>query len=292
VEAKNTSVRLNGDKTNVRQIIITIDEDAMQDIIVDVYDYFCESDDIVDFINEHEDSLIFMLGDGYDEDEYDSLEEAYEELLEDMEDDIDDMCDSIDEDFEDITVKIATPKFSAKLLKLEIESDDEELFVLDCGKEGIKKTDAIKVSIAEAVTISYEITESNSKTFEAEFSIENAINELEILIDINKDKGNYTIKYADVDKDGEYSDKYTIKGDYSKEGDSFKLSIDKITNNYRYIYWWDGYEYEYDSVYEVSCDIIIDTNDKMPTPLNTYKSISDIKESKVESWIEKLEDFT
>ena len=293
IEAKNTTVRLNGDKTKVRQIIITIDEDAMQDIVVAVYDYFCESQDIVNFINEYEDTIIFMLGDAYDDDEYDSLEEAYEELLEDMEDDIDDMCDSIDEDFEDITVKIATPSFSAKLLKLEIESDDETVFVLDCGKEGIKETDTINISIADELDISYEVKKSGAKSFEAEFSVEDGYNELNIHLNINKEKGNYTLKYEDAAKDGDYSDKYTIKGSYAKKDDSFKLSIDTITNKYSYSseFWGEYYTHEYENECELSCDITIDTNDPMPEPIKDYKSISEIKEKEVDAWIEKLEDI-
>ena len=44
VKSEKETIRINGKRTSVRQITITIDGDAMQSIIGDVYDYLCESE--------------------------------------------------------------------------------------------------------------------------------------------------------------------------------------------------------------------------------------------------------
>ena len=288
ITSSNAFIRTNGTKNKVRQITITIDSDAMQNILNDVYDYLCNSDDIVDFMNDYEDTIILMIDDLYDPDEYDSLEEAYKDWLDEIEDDIEDMCDSIDEDFEDISIKIATSKASVKLVKLNVEMGKENILVLDCGKDGIKKTDCINIEFADELNISYTVTVSNRKSFKAKLIIEiENDGELELTLDINKAKGNYTLTSLEKDSfSDDYSDKYTVKGSYAQKGDTVTFSIDTIDNKYT-----SSSGTTSDWSYEIDCKITIDTKDRMPKPIKDYKGLSDITESDLEKWIEELEDI-
>lgn len=286
VESKTASIRLNGEKTKVRQIVIVIDADAMQSIIHDVYDYLCDSEDIIDFINEYEDLIISALNDAYDDEEYDSLEEAYKDMLDEYEEDIDDVCDSIDENYEDISVKIATPLASAKLLKLEVEAGKETVLVLDCGKQGIKKTDSISISFYEELEISYDVVRSDKKSFEAKACVEYYSGQYDILLNINKEKGNYTVKYEDSYNNGDSFERYNIKGSYLENGDCISFSIDEIKNTYS---WSDGSISE--ETYKIGCQITVDTKDNMPEPIKDFESLSDIKEGEFEKWLEKIDEI-
>lgn len=287
IESEKTSVRINGNKTEVRQIVIVIDGNAMQNIIGDIYDYLCASEDIINFLNEYEDLIILALNDLYDDGEYDSLEEAYRDMLDEYEDSVDEICDSIDDGFDKISVKIATPRASATLLKLEVEVDKETLFVLECGGKGIKKTDSIKVSLYDELEISYNVIQSDKKSFKAEVCVDDGhYSSYKILLNINKEKGNYTVKVED-NYDGSsysYADQYNIRGSYSKEGNCISLSIDEIKYNYT-----SSDASTYEQVYKIGCHITVKTKDKMPEPIKDYKTICDIKESELEKWLEKID---
>ena len=284
IESENTEVRIGGAKTKVRQITIKIDSYAMQDIVKEIYDYLCESEDIVNFIAKYQDVIIYALGDLYDEGEHFSLAAAYKDALEEFEDTLDDICDSIDEDFEDLTIKIATPKRSAKLLKLEVEFGKDTVLVIDCGEKGIKKTDSVKIELLEEIEISYKVSKSDRNNFEAKLTIEGDSPEIELILSIDKSKGNYTISCAEKSAYSNYSDKYTVKGSWSKKGDTFELTVDRIINKWTY----DEDSYQY--TYELECAITMDTDDKMPALISDFKRVSDIKEKDIEKLLERLEE--
>ena len=191
---------------------------------------------------------------------------------------------SIDENYEDISVKIATPLASAKLLKLEVEAGKETVLVLDCGKQGIKKTDSISISFYEELEISYDVVRSDKKSFEAKACVEYYSGQYDILLNINKEKGNYTVKYEDSYNNGDSFERYNIKGSYSENGDCISFSINEIKNTYS---WSDGSISE--ETYKIGCQITVDTKDNMPTPIKDFESLSDIKEGEFEKWLEKID---
>ena len=67
------------------------------------------------------------------------------------------------------------------------------------------------------------------------------------------------------------------------------MTVDKITTKH-------SYENSYTTnesvtTYEVNGKIVIDSKDKMPDASKSYKKISDIKESDLDEWIEKVDDI-
>ena len=87
----------------------------------------------------------------------------------------------------------------------------------------------------------------------------------------------------------EYSweDTYEITGSISKKKDTISLTVDEIYNH------WEttdnGYTTRNEQTTTLDCEVIIDTKDKMPKPIDDFKTISDITEKDIEAWIEKLE---
>ena len=290
IESESEEIRLGGEKTKVRLITIVINDKAMENIINDVYDYLCESDDIVDFLEKYEDSFAPManlINRGMINGEKDiSLAEKYEEALEDAEDYIDDLCDSISSDFEDITIEIATPKMKSTLLKLEVKVGKVSVIVVDCGQKGIKETDTIKIEVLDEFDITYSVKQNDKKAFEAELTI-GEDEDIVVSLSIDKKKGDYN---ATVEVSDNYYDSYTqttvknknkfiVKGDYDESGDTTTMTVDKI------IFKEDDDEFTID----VSATLTIDTNDKIPSAPKDYDTISDITEEDIETWMKNIE---
>ena len=281
IASETTQIRLNGERKSVRLITVTVDGDDMEQIIEDIYDYLCDSEDIVEFLEKYNDLLVSAMGDAFDDGSYDSLAEAYEEWLEDNEDSIDELCEEISEEFETITVKIATPKTNSTLLKLEIEVDKETVFSIDCGVKGLKKTDKIKVEMENAQVI-YAIKENSKKAFEAELAITEYNTTVKYSVAINKETSKYTAKYS-YDYVSGYSDyynesyEYNVKGTFENKGDKSTITVDKIYND--------------DSIAKLDLVVIADTNDRMPSLSKGYKTVDEITENDVDRWIDKLEEI-
>ena len=154
-EVDNDEVKINGDKVNARVIEVTIDGDTLAAIVKAIGEEL-ESDKkfrsfIINNMKEYEDIL---QENGIIEEDIDEL---YDEFVEELLDSVDDVED-IDTE---IIITIATPKFTSKLMKLSLDVKEgkskDNLFVLDLGKKGIKKTDHITLEIAEEVTFEYKI---------------------------------------------------------------------------------------------------------------------------------------
>ena len=267
IEAEYTSTRLNGKKTNVRLVSIVIDDDAMVAIIEDAYEYLCDSEDIKDFLEKYGSGLSDIIGEG------DDIVDVYEELLEEYEVSVEMICESIEEDFETITVNIYTPHLTSTLLKLELEVGGDTLFTLDCGEKGIKDTDKVTVEAAGFV-LTYNVKTSDDSKYNAVMEVE-AYGEtvFELSININKKKEAYTITASM----GTYE--YTVKGDWSQDGDITEFTIDSITSNV------DGYE----SSITMKCSFTIDTDDKIPEPKKNFDTVADITEADIERWMYNIE---
>ena len=284
IESEKRTTRIGNEKTKVRLITITIDDNAMKNILTDIYDYLYTSDNIVDFIEKYNDALIAMLGEEYDDSEYNSLLEAYEELLEELEDEIDDICDDIDDDFDTLKISIATPRMRAKLLKLEVELGNKNLFLLDCGAKGIKKTDSITIDFPdEDIKITYNVSDSNDY-YESKITIKDYDDAYEISSSFDKKRGNYTVQFEE-NYNNSFDNKYIIKGNFSTKDETINLTIDKITNK-----WKSSYS-ESKSELKLKCNIIIDSKDEMPAKNTNYNGISSITENKLDTWIKKLEEL-
>lgn len=297
ISSKNTEIRLSGAKKKVRLIEITVDDDALEAIIWDLFDYMRDSKDVQKFLDKHEDAILPLLKNAYDI-ELDSLSEAYEEWFEDNKEYIEDICDEISGGFDNLTLKIATARSSSKLLKLELDYDKETVFELECGEKGIKKSDKITFSAGDT-KISYAVSANDKKKFDATLSVDLGYEAYDVSFTIDKSSGKYKLIYKEVTEDysyyyGDYTytDEYKISGKYSKKGDKTTFTVDTVKNTYGRKYeHYSYYDYECEDKTELECEVIFDTKDKMPSHKKDYDSISDITEKNIEAWLEKLEDF-
>lgn len=300
IESESKSVKLNGSKEEVRLISIKVDDEAKANIVQGIYDYLCESDDINKFLEKHGDTFVPLLAEtGYNEEEDGTLVEAYEEFLDEYEDDIEKICENM-EGTETITVNVATPKLTSTLLKLEVKVGKETMFTLDCGKDGLKKTDTVTLEV-DGLTVTYKVAENDKDAFKATLEVADTYGEDDevqavIGININKEKGSYSAYVETYDyysynyEDGMTVYRYEVKGDYAKKGDTTTMTVEKLVNTTtRTVN--GSEESKQQSTSTVEAQLIFDTNDKMPKPVKDYETIADIKEEDIERWIENAEDL-
>ena len=301
VSKENTEMRLNREKTDVRLISIAIDADAMEEIVLATYDYLCETQLIVDFIEKYENQIALALyGTEYSTATKKSLVEKYEEWLEDLEEDVEDVCDDIQESFKTIAVEIVTPKLSKTLLKLDVKEGNSSVISLDCGKEGLEETDKITLKIGGGdIKIVYNIKENDKKKCDVVLSAEIDDDTYEMSLLINKEKEEYTATFSETYYGnswyyGDYvsTDGWEIKGDYIQKNSATTLTIDTIKNTYKQDYLLSNKnDYQQTYYFTLSCEVIFDTNDKMPSAPKNYKSIADIQEKDIDGWRKKIEDL-
>ena len=290
IEKENDKVRINGDKVSARVITFTIDQKAMANIVEQLYEYLEDNDDIVSFIEKYEEDIVsyvgkYVFGGDFDE----SLVELYEDFIDEFGDNVDDICDEIKEEKFKLTVELVTPKMSSDLLKLTVKYDKEELFCLELGAKGIKKTDEI-VLTADGTEISYKIKKNTNKEYEAKLTVDK---ETIFTVEIDKSAEKFTFEFEGV----------TLSGDVAKSGKVTTISLKKITCD-REVVDWDGYydafygsystpdisDYTTVEAYTVNTNlkIVVDTGAEMPSAPGSYKTIDKIKESDIDGWIEKI----
>lgn len=266
ISSKNSDVRLQGERKNVRLVTITLTSSAMSAIVEDLYDYLCESKEISNFLDKYEDEIIaFVPSIKSQVEEYNTLSEMYEEMLADMEEDIDNLCDETIEELETVTVKIATPKTSYSLLKLEVKYDKNTLITIDCGEKGIKKTNLIMINLGET-EIEYNLKANDKDLFDLSVTVESYSETYEATITINKKRGNYKIVLKDVYENAyeeEFLNEYVVRGEVEIKSDITNLTVDTIKSNDT-------------SIMELDLQFVIDTKDKMPKPIENYKTLSSI----------------
>ncbi len=273
ISSESAKVRVGGKRSGVRLVSIVIDDDALKDIIDDAYEYLCESDDIWEFIEEHGD-LIYSSADG------ETLADVYEDWLRDLDGTLDELYDEIDRYFRAIEIDIATPKMSAKLLKLEVRCNDETYLTLDCGEDGIKKTDEIKVETRYS-EITYKVSEDDRNEFAATLEVESTDGGellLDIKVDKKKDKFSFSMRNS---VDDSYVD-YTLDGSLGKKGEVYTLTADDFVMEL------GVGDFKISEQYELECKLIVDTKDKMPSPKKDFKTISDITEAQLGKLESKL----
>ncbi len=297
VSSKNTDMRINGDKNKVRLIEISVDSNAAENIILDTVEYLRDSKEVKNFLDKYDDVLSPIISDLYGED-FDSISEMYEDLFNDNEEYIDDLCDELSEYFQTLTLKIATPKSSTKLLKLELDYGKETWISLECGAKGIKNTDKIALTFG-GVEVSYEVKSNDKKKFDAICNVSVGDEEYEISATIDKANEKYKVTYKEVDEwysyyygECTYTDEYKISGKFSQKGNKTTLTVDTVKNTYVWKsedYPWENEEYEDKT--ELKCEVVISTKDKMPSRKKDFGKISDITEKDLDDWVEKFEDF-
>ena len=275
-ESENEEIKVGGSKEKVRVITIIIEGDALAEAISEFYDYLCEDKSIPKFLDKYEDALDFTFTSTADDK---TIAELYEEYLDQLGDNMSDICDSIERNFsDDIVIKVATPKSSKKLVKLEVEANGENVFTLDLGMKGIRKTDKITLEI-DGEKLTYQVKTDNSKEFEC--VLKNDTTTVKLNVDKKKDKFTFS-----VDSPNSSSLKsLEIKGDWETKSGKTTITVDKIES---VTYGYDKYYNRIEITNTIDCDIVfvIDQSDKIPSAPKDYKRISDITEEDIEDWVE------
>ena len=281
-EATKTKERLGGQSTSVKKITITITPYAVSDTVRAIYDYLYNDINIPNFLEKYED--FFAPYDLLTNTDL-SILEFYEERLENFEKKLDDICNALENDIEeDLVIELFMPPLTQKLLKLSVSYDNDELFMIDFGAEGLKDTTKITVEI-DGMKGTYEIVEKTDDTYRCKLKF----NTFSADLTINKRNNRYTLSFTN-----QYTyltDSYSITGSYREEKDSVSLTLDKITNNYTYTSYTDGSKTDYTDIIECKASAVIKLKDTMPAAPTVYDSISDISESDISSVINKLEDL-
>ncbi len=288
-EKETSKERINGEKTSVRLITMTIDDKTTAEFIEALYEFISETDLIIDFLEKYEDtfnSYMSLAGEEY------SLVELYEDAIDDLGDEIGDIKEGIEDSFDPIKIKLSTAKLSAKLLKVEVVYDGDSLFTLDLGKKGVGETDKVTLKIDEC-TLTYTVKEDTKDKFNAEFVMNEEYSQYQykytVSLNIDKKAGKYQAKYENYDYDGWYgsesTDSYVIKGKFSEEKGATTFTIDSFSNIY------DSNTYHSEDVLKIKASITIDPKDKMPKPDEDYKTIADISEDDIEEWFEKFSEL-
>ncbi|MBE6656566.1 MAG: hypothetical protein E7609_06865 [Ruminococcaceae bacterium] len=267
-------VRLDGEKVKARVIHIEITGDHLADFLEDMLTVLEEHEGLEKFIDTYEEDLKDLFS-AYGLQEYESFREIYDEFIEELTEEIEDFCKEEKSHFEPITIKIATPKRSSDLLLLRIDCDGETALLLDCGKDGLAKSDKIIVEIyGESVV--YEIDKNDDEDFNLSVECDG---EKIFSLDIDKEKGRFSVSV------GETNDCYILEGTFEQRGTTTTLTVKEFTEKYYSYYYETTREYSY----ETNTVITIKQKDKMPSAPKDFDSIDSITEEDLEAWVDKLE---
>ncbi len=276
--SENEEVRIDGNREKVRVVSIVIDGEDLSAAIEDYYDFLANDDSMIDFLETYEEEIELITDTLYGGmlEEGKSLAEIYEDALDEFGDNLDDICDGLEEsmDDEELIVKVITPRNSHNLVKFEVEAAGEEIFALEIGMDGVKKTDKITVTVAKEKYV-YEVEENSRKEYVGTFKADGTTVELKV----NRENSNYTLQVQD---EGETM--FTAKGDLISKGNTTKITVDRVTIK-EYDYWSGSYE---EIKYDCKISVEIDQNDKIPAAPKGYNTIADITEKDIEKWIERI----
>lgn len=291
-EKENSKERINGEKVSARIVSITINEENLAEFIEAVYEYICDSDLIIDFLEKYEDVFNKALEiSGYDE----TIIDLYEEALEALGEELDYFVEDLEDYFEPITINLSLSKLTAKILKIEVKYNKTTVFSLDFGKKGLAKTDTITFKAGD-VKATYKVKEDSKAKFNAEFVYEEEYSSYSESkysgsLNIDKKSGKYEVKFEDSyvyngPSKTENKDTYVVKGKYSKDGSAVTFTVDSVSNEYSYD---DGFYTNNNKYsYKIKASITFNPKAKMPKPNKDYKTIADITKKDIEKWIEKF----
>lgn len=235
IEEENRKVRVCGTRMESRVITVSVDEQALADMVTDLYDTLAEDKKLRDLVVKYNQTISDLMGNGFDALSYydetflnaDTWTELYNRIT--------------DQKFE-ISVVLVTALSSAVLrqLSVNVTTDEErEVLFLDIGKNGVKNADYVTLDVYDTRYI-YEVAENDNRLFEAYVYMEK---DVLLALEIDKKGERYSLT---VSEDTEYV------GKYLEEGDTITVSLDKIRQG------------EHTELCDLK--VILDTKDKMPTP--------------------------
>ena len=267
-ESEIDTVRVGGDKISARVIDVTVDADAIVNILEYTYDKFRADDKLHDLITDYIWDYEKYLRDFGVLDEYGSIHEWYYRTIDSLGEYIDMLASTADDADGEIVFRIVTSKMSAKLLQFsmierEDEDEDDTIFTLDFGTKGVKKSDRISVTIADNLAYTYRVKENNSKEYTSELKMEYIDDDYSVtLFKLSIDRKDDTFKLVSGDM--------TLSGDFVEKGKTTTVRFNKIKMGDETI---KGFE----------ITLIVKEKDKMPKPVNknSVNNIFDLTEEDI-----------
>lgn len=275
-ESEKDEVKIGGEREKVRVITVTIDGESLANAFSEFYEYLEDDDSIPKFLEKYGDALDIMFEANVVED--------YDAYIEQMGDNLDDICDRIEDNYsEDIEIRVFTPRSAKRLVKLEVIVNEQDVFSLDIGMDGAKKSDEITFEVY-GKEYTYQIKEDSSKEFEC--VLKDNTNTIKLSIDKKED----TFK-LDIDTPNSANfTKLVLKGDWVTKFGKTTITVDKMQIS---SYGYDD-NYNWGTLTEtIDCEIVfvIDQSDKIPSAPKDYKRISDIADEDINGWQEKVEEI-
>ncbi len=279
-ESTNKDIRIGSEKISARVISISIDEEALEKMLREVYDYVENDVSVINYIEKHKDTLEIYVNYSEDGEELDAVE-LYEKYVDELGEEIDNTIEQMKEDEENqsLCFELVTPKMSSTLIRLTVKIDGEEHLTFEAGIDGIRKSDEITLSAGEGKIV-YKVNKNDKKNYSAALEV----NSEEIFsINISLEDESFEVMYM-VDGDGA-----TVSGTISSKKGVTTIKAQNIVIKETYcsnIY--TGELSEKTNKYETDLEIIINEKDKIPAAPTEYKTIDKIKDADIEMWIENI----
>ena len=290
-DSEIAEVLVGGRRTTARVITVSIEPEAMKDI---VDEFFCEvlanDKKIAKFITTYENTLV-KLG-LYDTEEYSSFYEYYVEYVEKLR--VDTLYDIFEElndvYYDSLRFEIVTPVISSSLLKFTFgygyenyytgEETVEEELVLDLGKGGIKNSADIRFSLGEDLNVRYLISE-NEKTATAKLFIDG-----DKVCEYNRNKTNNKFSISVFEEEYDYwyglylPTEYKLSGTCAKSNSGYDIKLSKFS-----IIDEDGDADDY----SLDLKLTVTLGDPMPTAPTDYLTIDKLDDEDIEEWIDVVD---
>ena len=226
VKKSSKTITVGGDKIPCTVVTVSVDEDALAQIIEDMIEYANNDKDL-------EKLLLRVASNGSYRDDPDAYVDKFFDALDDIEDGI----DKIEDSEIDISIDFYVTKSGRRLaqldFELEIEKKEYEASLV-LGKN-LAKAKEISFECEDkarnrSYSIEYTVKEDSGRRYDAEIEFtetrvrknKTTENTREIRIEWDKRTGDFSTKYDD---DG---DNYSIKGNLKRKGDRYIFVLAKV----------------------------------------------------------------
>ncbi len=292
-KAETQEVDLADGMTEARVVYIIITPETVCGIVEDFYEYIKDDDDLRDLIVDYYEELAEILEVTGQFDEDMDVGEMYDDAIEGLGEAVEEMTESIEDEDEDsfVAICMATPKMSAKLMKLwmimgedvkDIDDEDEveEMFSIDFGSKGIKKTSQIVIDAAD-YKVKYTVDSETKGVTEYKLQVGD---EFKFTLKLDEKEEKFKAQISMTEHDYWYDSTevrtYAVEGKYTVDKDASTLELKKIKV--------DG---EVIEDLGINVKVTFDKEDKMPAPEKKITSVLDIDKDMIEEIINNAEEW-
>lgn len=250
-DKRKDTLDFNGDKTKVDAVEITVDGEALAQIVYEVAEYLKESGEVEKFIDKYADYLIEYYANEYYVIEKEDIIDEYQSALEDVLK----AKDDIEDELEDAEISIVAYLYSDCLVgfgfAMEDNSDEIEFSAI-AGPTlaDMKELRIVMKENGDKQTFVYAVDENNKKEYSATVKMrDNGQVVASGSVDWDKKAGGYKLKLESTDRWGDVTT-YAVSGTLQEVKGTTELYVKKAT--------FEGIEYN------PKLTVVFDKSDKMP----------------------------